>query len=69
MPCQRHFGAEGTLRLYQAFQSPLNPCCVECGCFEVCARWCACTGARLSVCALKRVEVDLKAEHAPLTRA
>lgn len=44
MPCQRHFCAEGTLRLYQALQSPLNPGCVECGCFEVCVRLCVCTG-------------------------
>ncbi len=72
MPCQRHFRAEGTLRLYQALQSPLNPSCVECGCFEVRARVrvlvCVCMCVCVCVCVLKRVEVDLKARHAPLTR-
>lgn len=33
------FGAEGAPRLYQPLQSPLNPSCVECVCFEVCARF------------------------------
>ena len=53
MPCQRHFGAEGTLRLYQALQSPLNPSCVwsaaalKCVC--VCVRFCA--GPCVCVCA------------------
>lgn len=68
MPCQRHFCAEGTLRLYQALQSPLNPSGVECSCFEVsvCVRMCV---QILCVCGVvKRVEADLKAKHAPLTR-
>lgn len=66
------FGAEGTLRLYQPLQSPFNPSCVECVCFEVCARFCGFVRIRARVCVfvrmLKRVEVDLKAKHAVVTR-
>ena len=49
--CQRHFGAEGTLRLYQALQSHPNPSGIECDCFEVSVRVCMyvhCT--RLPLC-------------------